>query len=123
MPTGLAIALAGALGALARWGVDSVVERRAGGFPWGILLVNASGSLLIGVAVGVFETRFEHETWLRAAVLVGFLGAYTTFSTFSLDTYRMLQLGLAGQAVANVVGSVLVALAAVWLGLRLGEAL
>lgn len=123
MPTGLAIALAGALGSLSRWGLDSFVERRGGVFPWGILLVNASGSLLIGLAAGVFENRLEHETWLRAGLLVGFLGSYTTFSTFSLDTYRLFQEGLVVQALSNAVGSVVLALAAVWLGLKLGEAI
>ena len=123
MPTALAIALAGALGALSRWGLDGLVERRGGVFPWGILLVNASGSLLIGLAAGIFESRFEHDTWLRTAVMVGFLGSYTTFSTFSLDTFRLFQEGLAGHALANALGSVAVALAAVWLGLRLGEAI
>ena len=121
MPTGLAIALAGALGALARWGLDSALDRRGGAFPFGILLVNVSGSLAIGIAAGVFETRFEHETWLRAAVMVGLLGGYTTFSTFSLDTYRLLQEGLLGHAVWNMLGSVVLALAAVWVGLWIGE--
>jgi CrcB protein len=124
VPTIVAIALAGALGSLSRWGLDSLVERRIGGvFPWGILLVNVTGCLLIGVAAGLFEARYEHETWLRAAVMVGFLGGYTTFSTFALDSFRLLQQGLVGQALLNVAGSVVLALGAVWVGLAIGEAL
>lgn len=123
MPTGLAIALAGGLGALGRWGLDALLERHGGAFPLGILVVNVSGSLAIGIAAGAFETRLEDEVWLRAGVMVGLLGGYTTFSTLSLDTYRLLQEGLVRQAIANSLGSVLLGLAAVWAGLVVGERL
>lgn len=123
MPVALGIAVGGALGALARYGVDEWIGRRTGAFPWGILVVNVSGAFLIGVAVEALEPRFEGAAWLRTAVVTGFLGAYTTFSTFSLDTYRLLDQGELDQALVNVLGSVVLGLLAVWLGLRVGRAL
>ncbi len=122
MPVVLGIAVAGALGALARYGLDELVGRRAGAFPWGIFVVNVTGAFLIGLMVEVLEPRFE-ESWVRAAVVTGFLGAYTTFSTFSLDTYRLLDAGHTGQAAFNAFGTLAAGLAAVWLGLSLGRAL
>jgi CrcB protein len=117
------IAVGGALGALARYGIDELLERHSGLFPWGIFVVNVSGAFLIGVAVEVMEPRFEDVTWVRTAVVTGFLGAYTTFSTFTLDTYRLLEAGDSGTALLNALGSVAAGLVAVWLGLRVGRAL
>jgi CrcB protein len=117
----IGIAVAGALGALARYGLDELIGRRTGAFPWGIFLVNISGAFLIGVMVEALEPRFE-DSWVRLAVVTGFLGAYTTFSTFSLDTYRLLEEGHAGQAVFNAFGTLLLGLLAVWLGLKVGQA-
>jgi CrcB protein len=116
------IALGGALGALARYGVDEWFERRGGLFPWGIFVVNVSGAFLIGFLVEVMEPRFEDAAWVRTMVVTGFLGAYTTFSTFTLDTYRLLEAGDNGTALLNAVGSVVAGLVAVWLGLKLGRA-
>jgi fluoride exporter len=108
---------------MARYGVDEWIGRRAGAFPWGIFAVNISGAFLIGLLVVVLEPRFEDATWVRAAVLTGFLGAYTTFSTLSLDTYRLLDEGHLMTALANAVGSLALGLVAVWLGLKLGRTL
>jgi CrcB protein len=116
------IAFGGALGAVARYGLDEAIGRRAGAFPWGILVVNVTGAFLIGVAVEALEPRFE-DSWVRAAIVTGFLGAYTTFSTLSLDTYRMLDRGELDQAFANVAGTMFLGLFAVWLGIRVGRAL
>jgi len=117
----IGIAVAGAVGALARYGLDELIGRRAGAFPWGILAVNVSGAFLIGVMVEALEPRFE-DSWVRLAVVTGFLGAYTTFSTFSLDTYRLLEEGHNVQAGFNAFGTLAAGLAAVWLGLRVGRA-
>ena len=123
MPVALTVATAGAAGALARWGVDEWIGRRGGLFPWGIFVVNVSGAFLIGFLVTWMGPRFEDATWLRTGVLVGFLGAYTTFSTFSLDTYPLLDAGHTGTALANALGSVAAGLVAVWAGIRLAELL
>ena len=107
VPVVIGIAVAGALGALARYGLDELIGRRTGAF-------------LIGFMVEALEPRFE-DSWVRAAVVTGFLGAYTTFSTFSLDTYRLLEEGHTGQAAFNALGTLAAGLVAVWLGLKLGR--
>ena len=117
----IGIGVAGALGALARYGLDELIGRRTGAFPWGIFVVNITGAFLIGLMVEALEPRFE-DSWVRLAVVTGFLGAYTTFSTFSLDTYRLLEEGHMGQAAFNGFGQLFLGLAAVWLGLRVGRA-
>ena len=121
VPILIGIALAGALGAVARYGVDEAIGRHESLFPWGIFVVNITGAFLIGFAVEALEPRFEDQAWVRTAVVTGFLGAYTTFSTLSLDTYRLLDAGQIGQALANSLGSLAAGLIAVWLGLKLGR--
>ena len=124
MPTALAIVVAGAFGALARYGLDGWISRRAPtSFPWGTFAINVTGSFLLGLAFVLMTERFRPDPWLRSAVTIGFLGAYTTFSTFSLETYRLIEDGAYGLALANVVGSVAAGLTAVSAGVVLGRAL
>jgi fluoride exporter len=124
VPTAVAIAVAGALGALARYGLNGLISRRApASFPWGTFAINVSGSFLLGIAVVVLAGRFRAEPWLRPAVTVGFLGAYTTFSTFSLENYRLIEDGAYGLALANALGSLAAGLAAVYAGVVIGRAL
>jgi fluoride exporter len=124
MPTAVAIALFGALGALARYGLDGWVSRRApASFPWGTFAINVTGSLLLGIAFVVMTERFRPDPWLRSAVTIGFLGAYTTFSTLSLETYRLAEDGAWGLAAANAIGSLTAGLAAVYAGVVIGRAL
>ncbi|MCC6217315.1 MAG: CrcB family protein [Polyangiaceae bacterium] len=115
------IAAAGAAGTLARVGLSGAVTRLAGpGFPWGILLTNALGCLLFGLAAGLSESRIALSPEVRGIVQAGFLGAFTTFSTFAFDSWSLLgERPMA--ALANVVGSVAVGLAAAALGLHLGR--
>src|SRR5690348_14993205 len=82
-----AIAVAGAAGALARYGLDGLVARRAAGaFPWGTFAVNVSGAFVLGFVFTVMTEQLTTAPWLRGAITIGFLGAYTTFSTLSLET-------------------------------------
>jgi len=124
VPTALAIAVAGAFGALARYGLDGWISRRAPtSFPWGTFAINVTGSFLLGLAFVLTTERFRPDPWLRSAVTIGFLGAYTTVSTFSLETYRLVEDRAYGLALANVVGSVAAGLTAVYAGVVLGRAL
>ena len=124
MPTAVAIAIAGALGALARYGLDGWVSRRASSaFPWGTFAINVTGSFLLGLLFVVMTERLRPDPWLRSAVTIGFLGAYTTFSTLSLETYRLAEDGAWGLAAANAVGSLAAGLGAVYAGVVLGRAL
>ena len=124
MRVAIAIAAAGALGALARYGLDAAVSRRfPTAFPWGTFVVNVSGALALGFLFTLFTEHLTVSPWLRAALTVGFLGAYTTFSTLSLETYRLLEDGAIGLALANVFGSAAAGLLAVYLGVIAGRAL
>jgi CrcB protein len=122
MRTGFAIALAGAAGALARWGLNSWFGPRFPSFPMGTLVINVTGSFVIGLLfVGLVERGVGSDT-LRLALLTGFLGAYTTFSTFSLETFRLLEQGELRAAITNIVLSVALGLVAVWVGVLTGRA-
>jgi len=124
VPTALAIAIAGALGALARYGLDGLISRRAPtSFPWGTFVINVSGSFLLGIVFVAMTERFRPDPWLRSALTIGFLGAYTTFSTFSLETYRLVEDSAYGLAIANALGSLAAGLAAVYAGVVIGRAL
>lgn len=111
----LLVALGGAVGAAARYGVG-VWALRFEVAPWGTWVVNAVGCLLIGVAIPVLRSDD-----LRVALLVGVLGAFTTFSTYSADTVLLWEAGQRGLAVANAVGSVVVGVVFVAVGLGVGR--
>jgi fluoride exporter len=118
-----AIAVAGALGALARYALGGWVGRRTGGgFPWGTLVVNISGSLALGFLFTLLTERFLPHPTIRTAATVGFLGAYTTFSTFTFETMRLIEDGAVAQAGANIALSVVAGLVAVYAGIVLGRA-
>jgi CrcB protein len=123
VPIVFGIAVAGAAGALARYWVDGLVAERAGGFPWGTLVVNVTGTFALGVLFVLTTERLAVEPWVRTTVGIGFLGAYTTFSTFSLETYRLLEDGALWLALANALGSLVAGLAAVAAGIAFGRAL
>jgi fluoride exporter len=120
----MAIAAGGAVGALLRWFVAGSVQRLAGGaFPWGTFAVNAIGSFLIGfLFVFMVERSSAGELW-RLGVTVGLLGALTTFSTFSLESLRLLQTGAVTMALANILGQIVVCLSLTWLGIQLARTL
>jgi CrcB protein len=119
-----AIALGGSLGAVLRYGVSVGVYSWLGrGFPWGTLIVNAVGSFLMGLLAVLLVERLALAPEWRAAILVGLLGSFTTFSTFSLETLTLMEQGEGTRAVANVVASVVICLFAAWGGLIAGRAL
>jgi CrcB protein len=112
------IAIGGLAGTFARFGFQGVVQSWTGaGFPWGTFAVNVTGSLLIGFLgrLGVGSAVFTPE--LRAGLLIGFCGAYTTFSTFSFETLALLQSGAYLRAGAYAVGTVVVSLTATVAGI------
>jgi CrcB protein len=111
----LLLSLAGAIGTLARYGLSGFVHRWAGeAFPWGVLVVNATGSLLFGLVWGLVEHRGVITPETRLIVLIGFMGAFTTFSTYAYETARLLQssqwLYAAGNIIANNVVCVVLVL-------------
>ena len=118
------IAVFGALGALARYGVDGAVSRHwPGAFPWGTFVVNVSGSFALGLLFVLLTERATADPWVRSSLTIGLLGAYTTFSTLSLESYRLLEDGALGLALVNTLGSVAAGLVAVYLGVVAGRAL
>ena len=119
----LLIAVGGASGAVARYVVDGFVsERVVPGFPWGILIVNLSGAFVLGLLYALAIERDALSAEIRAPLLIGFLGAYTTFSTWMLDSWRLVEAGDLAAALANLGGSVLLGLIAVVAGLAIGRA-
>jgi CrcB protein len=123
MRTVVAIGIAGAFGALARYGVGGLIVGRARAFPWETFVVNVTGSFVLGFTFTVMTEQLTTAPWLRTALTVGFVGAYTTFSTLSFETYRLLEDGALGLAAANLLGSAAAGLAAVYLGVVAGRAL
>ncbi|MGH3799944.1 MAG: fluoride efflux transporter CrcB [Pseudonocardiaceae bacterium] len=112
----LAIAIGGALGSEARYGLSVALPPTAGAMPWATLLVNVSGCVLIGVLmVTITELTTPHRL-VRPLLGVGVLGGYTTFSTYSLDIQQMLTAGRPGLALIYLAVTPLAALAAVWIG-------
>ena len=114
----LLIAVGGALGALARYGMAGLVQSRAGFFPWGTLAVNVIGSFLLGFGFRYMEAVAIPAVWRQAAT-VGFLGAFTTFSTFSFETIALVQDGDWRRAATYLLSSIILGLAAVVAGLGL----
>jgi CrcB protein len=118
----LSIALGGSVGAVARYLVATGIYAWLGrGFPHGTLFVNVSGSFLMGFLTELMLQRFSLAVEYRAAVLIGFLGAYTTFSTFALETLYLFEEGSLTKAGLNIFLSAVLCLAAVWIGLVLGR--
>ena len=114
-----AIAIGAVLGAWARWGLALALNRSGQPMPWGTLLANLAGGLMIGAALAVFERRPELGAAWRPFFVTGFLGALTTFSTFSAESLGMIQRGAFGAAVVHSGDHLLGALAAAAIGWRL----
>ena len=120
------ISAGGALGSMARHGLNHLIHQRtlAGTFPLGVFLINVGGSVAVGLLAGLLTSGRLHLTHsARTFVVVGLLGGFTTFSSFSLDTLVLMKSGHHAQAAWNVAGQVGLSLAGVWMGFRLGHAL
>lgn len=113
----LFIAAGGAVGAVMRYLVANGVYQLLGrDFPWGTLLVNSLGSLLMGALYVLLIERLTDTADLRALLLIGLLGAFTTFSTFSIETLLLIENGQLLRALLNMLASVILCLFAAWLG-------
>jgi len=121
MMTGLgwfAIAMGGALGATARFAMSHQVYQWFGReFAWGTLSVNVLGSFVMGMAAVLLVDKLALSTEWRAFIMVGFLGAFTTFSTFSYETMQYIEVGEINKAFINIAVSVVTCLLAVWIGM------
>jgi CrcB protein len=117
------VGVGGFLGAVARYAVGAWMTRRFGlGFPYGTFVINISGCFILGLLLAVLDTRTALPSQLRLMGPIGFVGAYTTFSTFEYETLRTVQDGRSGLAMVYVLLSVVVGYLAAWLGQSLGRA-
>jgi CrcB protein len=118
----LFIAVGGAAGAVSRFLVDSwVSERTASAFPWGTFVVNLSGSFLLGLLFALAIERDVLPADVRGPLMIGFIGAYTTFSTLMLESWRLVEGGALSFALGNLVASSLLGIVALVSGLALGR--
>lgn len=125
MLTYFGIAVGSALGGVGRYWCSGLIARHVGEtFPWGTLLVNVLGSMLIGLFATVTgpDGRWLLGSTARQFFMIGVFGGFTTFSSFSLQTLALIQSGEWPRAFANIVGSVLLCLIGVWLGHMIGVA-
>jgi len=118
----IAIMLGGAFGAVSRYGVSQLMAAAFGrSFPYGTLTVNVLGSFLMGYLSIYLMNKANLDPMVRMTLLVGFLGAFTTFSTFSMDTLNLLQSGFITKAFLNILLNVTCSLTAVWVGVILAR--
>lgn len=118
------ISIGAALGANARfWMADWAARKWGSAFPYGTFLINVTGSLLLGFFMAIATERFLVDPRWRLLFAVGFLGAYTTFSTFSYESYNLLVRGQWGLGLLNVLGGTLLGIGAAALGVYLGKAI
>lgn len=118
-----AIALGGALGAPARYGVAQLIYVDSAGFPWATFWTNITGSLALGLILAMMIERFPPKRYMRPFIATGFLGAYTTYSTFAVETDLLIKDGHAVVAVVYAAASLMAGLAAVWAGIWAARAL
>jgi len=116
----IAVLLGGGSGALARYVLGTAIMQRYGGtFPLGTFVINVTGSFLIGLLMTILTERFQPHPYWRLLLVVGFLGGYTTFSSFEYETLQAVRDGSKWLALLNVAGSVVLGYVAVWLGTAL----
>jgi fluoride exporter len=118
-----AIALGGALGAPARYGVAQLVHVAKGCFPWATFWTNVTGSFALGLVLVLILERFPPTRYVRPFVATGFLGAYTTYSTFAVETNLLVRGGQAGTGVVYGLASLVAGFVAVWAGMLVARAI
>lgn len=110
------------MGGVMRYWMSGLVYQIFGrALPWGILFVNVTGSFIMGLLFILVFAKWSHTDFYKSFILIGFLGGYTTFSSFSIDTLNMMESGHVGGALLNVLLSVVFTLLAVWMGALLGR--
>lgn len=118
------VGLGGALGSILRFWVGGYVSNRMGArFPYGTFVINCTGSFLIGLVVTLLAERTHWSPHWRDLIPIGFIGGYTTFSTFELETFRSFQDGELLMAALNVLLSVAIGFLSVWLGAITGRSI
>ena len=122
MSTIAAVFVGGALGALSRYGLDRLIEQRGeSSFPWSTFVINVSGCVLVGFLIAAIVDRHAAPEWLRAGLVVGFCGGYTTFSTFAQEALDLVEAREVAVAALSVSGNVVLGILAVVAGARLGR--
>ena len=120
----MAIAAGGALGSVLRYGLSTWVHSFAGrGFPYGTLAVNVLGCLAMGFLFVLLVERMGESAVWRAGLLIGVLGGFTTFSTFSIETFNLIEQGAMAKAAGNMAASLGLCVGATWLGVILARQL
>lgn len=113
----VALGCGGVLGALARYGLSLALPAGTGQFPWGVFLINISGSAVLGFLLIVLIEQFPRGRLARPVIGTGFIGAYTTFSTYVVGAVLLVRADRIGMALAYVLASALAGLLAVWIGM------
>ena len=122
MPVIVGVALGGALGASARYGLDRAIEARSDSvFPWATFEINLSGCFLIGLISATLIDRHHLPAWVRVGLVMGVIGGYTTFSTYAQEALDLVDARDVAEAVAYIGGSVLLGIVAVYAGRSIGR--
>jgi fluoride exporter len=119
----LSTAVGGALGAPTRYEMGRLIHVGANGFPWATFMVNLTGSLVLGIVAILVIEHLPPTQFLRPFIIVGFLGAYTTYSTYMVETDLLVKDGHVDVAMTYVVASALLGLVFVWIGMLAGRRL
>lgn len=118
----VAVGMGGAIGAPARYGIAQLVDITPGTFPWGTFWINVSGSFALGFLLVVLSERLRPTRYLRPLLATGFLGAYTTYSTFAVEVDLLVKNGHVPIALVYAITSFTVGWLAVWAGMSLARA-
>jgi fluoride exporter len=124
MPIALAVAVGGAFGAVSRYTLDRFIEQRSFAlFPWATFTINLTGCFLVGTVIASLVDRHEVPGWLRSGLVLGFIGGYTTFSTYAQETLDLLESEDFAVALLYGLGSIVAGVAAVFAGNLVGRSL